>query len=193
LELGVDNRALLLEVSLDLFARYGYDAVGVQTIVETAKLTKPTLYHYFGSKRGLFEALVQEKGDLMLEIVREATIYRHDINKSVHDLVNAYFNYVAKHPVFYRMILSMWFAPPDSEYFSIVKHMLEQQLVLIEQLFVQAATDHGNMRGRHQRYALSLKGIIDTYVGLSLQGYVDLKSDHLQYQIVHQFLHGIFS
>ncbi len=31
----------------------GYDAMGIQRIVEAARITKPTLYHYFGSKQGL--------------------------------------------------------------------------------------------------------------------------------------------
>ena len=33
----------------------GYDAVGVQEIVDTAGITKPTLYYYFGSKRACWK------------------------------------------------------------------------------------------------------------------------------------------
>ena len=43
----MDNRARLLDCAQDLFAARGYDAVGVQEIVEAAGVTKPTLYHYF--------------------------------------------------------------------------------------------------------------------------------------------------
>ena len=51
----MENRDHILDCALRLFAARGYDAVGVQEIVELAGLTKPTLYHYFGSKRGLLE------------------------------------------------------------------------------------------------------------------------------------------
>src|SRR5215211_7966667 len=63
------NRALILDRALGLFAARGYDAVGVQEIVEAAGVTKPTLYHYFGSKRGLLEALVAEHaGEFLAEV-----------------------------------------------------------------------------------------------------------------------------
>jgi len=42
----------LLDTALDLFSRRGYEGTGVQQIVTTAGVTKPTLYHYFGSKIG---------------------------------------------------------------------------------------------------------------------------------------------
>ena len=37
----------------------GYDATAVREICEAAGITKPTLYHFFGSKDGVLEALVQ--------------------------------------------------------------------------------------------------------------------------------------
>ena len=46
----IDNKKLLLDAALDLFYAKGYDAVGVQEIVDRAGVTKPTLYYYFGSK-----------------------------------------------------------------------------------------------------------------------------------------------
>jgi TetR/AcrR family transcriptional regulator len=53
----MDNRSALLDAALHLFASRGYDAVGVQEIVDAVGVTKPTLYHYFGSKQGLLEEL----------------------------------------------------------------------------------------------------------------------------------------
>ena len=54
----IDNRELLLDAALDLFYAKGYDAVGVQEIVDRAGVTKPTLYYYFGSKIGLLQNLL---------------------------------------------------------------------------------------------------------------------------------------
>jgi AcrR family transcriptional regulator len=46
-----DNRQILLQTALSLFARRGFSSVGVQEIVTAAGLSKPTLYHYFGHKQ----------------------------------------------------------------------------------------------------------------------------------------------
>lgn len=44
-----------------LFANQGFAQTSVREIVESAGVTKPTLYYYFGSKDGLFEVLVTER------------------------------------------------------------------------------------------------------------------------------------
>ena len=56
----MDNRQLIMNSALTLFYESGYDAVGVQQIVDSAGVSKPTLYYYFGSKQGLLEALLNE-------------------------------------------------------------------------------------------------------------------------------------
>ena len=56
----MDNRQAILDSALTLFYEKGYDAVGVQQIVDSAGVTKPTLYYYFGSKQGLLSCVLEE-------------------------------------------------------------------------------------------------------------------------------------
>lgn len=44
--------------ALDLFSSRGYEATSVREICEAAGITKPTLYHFYGSKEGVYRALV---------------------------------------------------------------------------------------------------------------------------------------
>ncbi|HYY30714.1 MAG TPA: TetR/AcrR family transcriptional regulator, partial [Chthoniobacterales bacterium] len=62
----------LLDTALDLFSRRGYEGTGVQEIVATAGVTKPTLYHYFGSKIGVLNALLDRDGKQLLAQLQEA-------------------------------------------------------------------------------------------------------------------------
>ncbi len=188
-----DNRAHILDQALRLFAEKGYDAVGVQQVVEAAGLTKPTLYHYFGSKQGLFEALIEERSQPLHEAVRQAAEYSGDVTLTITRLARACFSFALAEPLFYRLLLSTWFAPPSSEYSAAVRRVQERQYRLIAAMFEQAAHDHGNMRGRHRRYAVSLRGMIDTYIALWLQGHLALDDETLLHEAVHQFMHGIFS
>jgi len=48
----------ILLSALELFAAKGYDATSVREICEAAEITKPTLYHFYGSKEGVYRALV---------------------------------------------------------------------------------------------------------------------------------------
>jgi TetR/AcrR family transcriptional regulator len=51
------NDRILLK-ALALFSEKGYDATSVREICEAAAVTKPTLYHFYGSKEGVYRAIV---------------------------------------------------------------------------------------------------------------------------------------
>ena len=51
-----ERRALLLERATQLFGEHGYDALSMAQIARAANISKALLYHYFPSKRKLFEA-----------------------------------------------------------------------------------------------------------------------------------------
>lgn len=188
----MDNRSTLLKCALDLFAARGYDGVGVQEIVEAAGVTKPTLYHYFGSKQGLLQALLESYAAPLQGALREAANYQGDLTGSLMRVAKAFFDFAQANPTYYRMQLSMWFAPKDSDPFQVIAGLNEQQYRIIEDLFFQAVRDHGNMRGRHQAYALTYIGMLNTYITLWLNGYNNLLEDQI-YRVVHQFEHGIYS
>jgi AcrR family transcriptional regulator len=49
----------ILKKALQLFSEKGYDATSVREICEAAGITKPTLYYFYGSKEGVFRAIVE--------------------------------------------------------------------------------------------------------------------------------------
>jgi len=53
-------RQRLLRAALTLFTSHGYAATTVREIVASAGVTRPVLYYHFGSKEGLYLALLQE-------------------------------------------------------------------------------------------------------------------------------------
>ena len=56
-----DNRQRILDAAMTLFARQGYGSTSVREVVESAGVTKPTLYYYFDSKEALFREVVASK------------------------------------------------------------------------------------------------------------------------------------
>ncbi len=188
----MNNRENLLKCALQLFTSRGYDAVGVQEIVESASVTKPTLYHYFGNKSGLLNALLTEPFDPFFETLQSAARYNGDVTMTLRAVAGAYFTFAEAHPLLYRFYLSTMFAPPESESFKVCQSLSERQQQVMESLFANAAEYHGNLKGRQRAYAASFLGIVNTYVTLSLNG-AALLDDALVYGVVHQFMHGIFS
>jgi len=188
----MSNRDKLLACALDLFAARGFDAVGVQEVADAAGLKKPTLYHYFGSKSGLLRTLLSENFEKLFDEVEQAADYQHDVTMTLRKVAKVYFEFARQNPKLYRLQLSMWFAPVDSEAFKLAASLNLRQQGILETMFLRASEDHGNMKGRHQAYAATFLGLINTYAALGLNGYAEL-NDQLVYNATHQFMHGIFS
>ena len=56
-----DGREKILEASKAYFYTNGYNNTGIADILKQARLTKPSLYHHFGSKQGLGMAYLQQQ------------------------------------------------------------------------------------------------------------------------------------
>ncbi len=177
---------------MELFASRGYEAVGVQEIVDAAGLTKPTLYHYFGSKHGLLRALLLDHYERLKGAVEKASDYHGDLPLTLRRVAQAYFQFSLENPTFYRLQLALFFAPRKSEAFTEVSGLNEGLFFLVEGLFQRAVRDHGNMMDRQRLYAASFIGTINNCIGLSLNGYLTLDEALLE-RVVAQFEHGIYS
>ena len=62
-----ERRRQLLERATELFATHGYDELSMAKIAREAGVSKPLLYHYFPTKRQLFEAVLAQAAEQHLE------------------------------------------------------------------------------------------------------------------------------
>ncbi|HEV2529995.1 MAG TPA: helix-turn-helix domain-containing protein [Thermomicrobiales bacterium] len=187
-----DNRTAILERAEELFARSGYDGVGVQEIVSAAGVTKPTLYHHFGSKRGLLETLLRERLSPWLSELESAAEWDRDLTGCLTRVARAYVQLARTNPVLYRLHLGLWFGSPDAEATRIVQPYVELQSAILRGLFDAASASHGNMLGRQAAYAASLLGMINARIALADSAGVAL-DDHDVWLMIQQFSYGIYT
>lgn len=189
----MDNREKILESALDLFYTKGYDAVGVQEIVDRAGVTKPTLYHYFGSKYGLLECLTKEYFDRFEAQMTEASQYMGDLPLTLYRFVKTCFNLTAYDARFCRFFMSMLYSAEETDTYKVVKPFADKQLALLTSVFLEAGNVIGNMNGRQEQYALTLIGMIySSLLFWSLRNDEQFINDEKVFKLVHQFLHGIY-
>ncbi len=187
-----DNRSRILDSALHLFSERGYDAVGVQEIADSCSVTKPTLYHYFGSKRGLIEALLKDRFEPFLGGMRGACAYKGDIVHNLNQCALYIFSRAQSSPDFFRLMLQCSHAPLASELGSALRPWNEEYFRLFEGLFAEAARDNGNMSGRQTAYALSFIGTLHAWASIVITRCMETPEE-LVYRIVHYFMHGIYS
>jgi AcrR family transcriptional regulator len=61
-----DRRAVILAAAAEVFASAGYDRASLRAVASAAGVTTPVLYDHFGSKAGLFAALVESQADALI-------------------------------------------------------------------------------------------------------------------------------
>jgi TetR/AcrR family transcriptional regulator len=188
----MDTRSRLLHEALSLFAARGYDAVGVAEIVEAAGVTKPTLYHYFGSKLGVLSEMVGTHGSPLYRALDTAMRYEGDLGRTLRAVATAYFADAQREPRYHRLRLALWIAPPESEagHFIADEHL--DEIKWLTTTFEAATRDHGNMRGRASSLAASFHGMIHVHIARFLRDGTPLDQALLD-QALHQFQHGIYS
>ncbi len=57
---GEDTRRRLLNAALDLFGSLGFEATSTRALAERAGVNLPAIQYYFGSKEGLYRAVIQQ-------------------------------------------------------------------------------------------------------------------------------------
>jgi TetR/AcrR family transcriptional regulator len=178
-----DNRTNILNMALDLFAVKGYESVGVQEIADQAGISKPTLYHYFGNKRGLLDAIIASWGGKMYAVIDTGAQYNHDIVMNLTVLTRGMISYALANQAFYRFHLALSASAPENAGYT---------AYLPLRTSINASGDHGNMRGREKSYSETFQGMVRTWAMLVLNKEAELTDDML-FRAVHQFMHGIFS
>ena len=187
-----NNRETILQTALDLFATQGYEATGIQEIVDTAGISKPTLYHYFGHKRGLLDAIIGFYGKKMYLVIEKGAAYNHDLVMNLTVLAREMINFALSQQAFFRLYSALSATGPQSQGYAACLPLRDSVNACLEELFSLASTDHGNMRGREKAYARTFMGVIQAWALLVINKEIELNEETL-HRIVHQFMHGIYS
>jgi AcrR family transcriptional regulator len=104
----------ILNKALELFSTKGYDATSVREICEAADITKPTLYHFYGSKEGVYRSLVEGalegfRQRLLGQIQSPGTPVER-----LQRVARGYFEIAREHRVFMRFLFGLIHNPPSS-------------------------------------------------------------------------------
>ncbi len=97
-------RKVLVEAALKVIGKYGYEGASIARIVSRAKVANGTFYNYFNSRQHLFDLLLPEMGERLLEY------FRTHMNPNIRgwqreeERLRAYFEFLVENPWFHRLV-----------------------------------------------------------------------------------------
>lgn len=100
------TRADILEVATREFAQHGLAGARIDVIAEAMRTSKRMIYYYFGSKEGLYVAVLEEAYRRMRAI--EADLHLEDLapEDALRRLVGFTVDYQLAHPDFIRLVMN---------------------------------------------------------------------------------------
>ncbi|GMQ57021.1 TetR/AcrR family transcriptional regulator [Vallitalea sediminicola] len=66
-----EKQEKIVNSAFDEFSKYGYEKASTNNIVANANISKGLLFHYFGSKQGLFDYLTNYSLEIMINEINE--------------------------------------------------------------------------------------------------------------------------
>ncbi len=97
------SKADIIAVAMEEFAEYGLAGARVDAIAERTRTSKRMIYYYFGSKEGLYRAVLEEAYNGIR--TRETQTHLKDLAplEALRRLVEITFDYEESHPSFIRL------------------------------------------------------------------------------------------
>jgi AcrR family transcriptional regulator len=126
-------RTRLLQAATHEFARKGYAATTVRELVAACGVTKPVVYYHFGSKEGVYLALMQEAFAIFDRTLREALSEGGTARARIERLHGRLFALMLENSDVLRVIHSIYYGPPqgapafdfDAYHLTLVQHLRE--------------------------------------------------------------------
>jgi TetR/AcrR family transcriptional regulator len=98
------SRAALIEAAVAEFARRGFEGARVDEIAAAAGVNKQLVYHYYGSKQGLYLAALESVYVQIREKERRLSLGELEPREAMAQLVGFSFDYLLEHPEFIALL-----------------------------------------------------------------------------------------
>ena len=186
----MENKERIMQCAEELFYSKGYDATGVQEIVERAGVTKPTLYYYFGSKKGLLKAILDTKFARLTPELERVLCQPGDIRSRLYEIAEVYYNFWVEEYKFYMLLMALFYSARENEAYQTAKPYYVSFYNTVVKLFDDRSAELGNMNGRQQQF-----GVINQYLTINFEpktGKCKVGKEQI-HGLVDQFMYGIFS
>jgi AcrR family transcriptional regulator len=99
-------KANILEVATEEFANKGLSGSRVDEIAERTNTVKRMIYYYFGSKDGLYRAVLERSYESIRSLEASLELEALPPDEALRELVRATFDYHNKHPEFVRLVMN---------------------------------------------------------------------------------------
>jgi AcrR family transcriptional regulator len=98
-----DARRAILEAAEAIIVDAGYEQFSMRRLAERCGYTAPTIYHYFGDKLGLVDAVLESRFRDLLRVIRRVPLSRDPLD-TIRARGRAFVRFARRNPTHYRVL-----------------------------------------------------------------------------------------
>jgi AcrR family transcriptional regulator len=100
-----EARRTILDATESLMVERGSDDFSIRRLAQRSGYTAPTIYHHFGDKQGLIDALLEERFSRLLAMVQRVDRGADPV-ANLRAMIGAFLRFGGENPTFYRLVLA---------------------------------------------------------------------------------------
>ena len=164
------TKANILQVAEEEFGEKGLAGARIDQIAEATRTSKRMIYYYFGSKEGLYLAVLEEAYRRVREVESELKLQDLEPEEGLRRLVAFTFDHHLHHESYIRLVMSENIH--RGEYLARSQH--------IQELNVPAIAAIRNLYGRGVKAGLFRKGLdpVDIHASISALSFFNVSNRH---------------
>lgn len=113
-ELAPEAREAILRAAMEVVGEHGYANATIARVTNAAGIAQGTFYLYFDSRQALFDELLPDCGQRMLDFIRKRVSGARDIFEKEERGFRAFFEYMKANPAFFRILTEAAGAAPNA-------------------------------------------------------------------------------
>lgn len=158
-----DTRGALLIAAARLFAERGYAGTHIRDVCEAAGVTRPTLYHRFGSKAGLAAVLFNNATARFIDAIQRVTEEDGTPHAKLKAVATIVFEWTCRAPHFTRLVYASLFLPAQADPGPVFDRLLATLIETVAGLFAEAAEARPGAGSDPDLSAMMLLGALHAY------------------------------
>jgi AcrR family transcriptional regulator len=140
---GEERREFILMRAKGVFARSGYADASTGELARASEVTEPMLYKHFGSKKGLFRAVIQQFGGSFVDRWRSRVNRRaeHDLLDALSQVIMDYRATLKADPEIQKVLLQAISETSDPDIAQCIQRHNRKVYLLVRQLLERAQAE----------------------------------------------------
>ncbi len=100
-----NNKEKILEVSRQLFLKFGYNGISIRTIASKARLTTGAIYFHFKNKRDIYTNICIEAIEMLLSKFSGGMARRRSSSQKLISTFDSYMEFFYRHGDYYNILM----------------------------------------------------------------------------------------